>query len=218
MDAPARDLIPKSATIGSHTDVLRAAAHPQHPRRNRARDVDTRIRMRIQDQPHHCRPTEPDTPGAPSDRLVSWPRNPGYCTCVTERRGESMTTRPARVPGQQIVCGWCGSSFPLLRTGRLPKWCSDTCRHRAWEQRHARESGRCAVDVVTRLVEVENRSAGTRRPRERSGQGWVAALTELAQAIDQGRVYDRDLRALARGLDQVFKALQRRPAWVRLLR
>lgn len=38
--------------------------------------------------------------------------------------------------------------------GRVPKWCSASCRHRAWEQRRAAEAGLAAVEVVDRRVEV----------------------------------------------------------------
>jgi len=53
-------------------------------------------------------------------------------------------------------------------------------------------------------------AARIRRPRvvERievivppSGAAWPATLTDLAKQVDTGRVYDRDLRALAQSLD-----------------
>lgn len=40
--------------------------------------------------------------------------------------------RPRRIPGQTILCGWCGSPIAVRTTGRVPKWCSAVCRHRAW--------------------------------------------------------------------------------------
>ncbi len=63
--------------------------------------------------------------------------------------------------------------------------------------------------AATKDVEVETLPTGT---------GWVDALVELARQVDAGRVYDRDLRDLAESLNQVLAALNRRPAWVRLLR
>ena len=131
----------------------------------------------------------------------------------------SRQPSPARLPDQTIPCGWCHESIPVRSTGRLPKWCSPSCRQRAWQQRRAAESGLAAVDVVDRLIEVEKevkvveRSEVTVPPR---GAAWPAALTELARQIDTGRMYDRDLRALARSLDAVHEALERRPAWHRL--
>lgn len=44
-----------------------------------------------------------------------------------------------------------------------------------------------------------------------------AALAKLAQQIDAGRVYDCDLEQLAESLDEILKALNRRPTWVRLM-
>ena len=45
------------------------------------------------------------------------------------------------------------------------------------------------------------------------GAEWPAALAQLATALDTGRVYDRDLPALAQALAGVADALDRRPGW-----
>ena len=45
------------------------------------------------------------------------------------------------------------------------------------------------------------------------GAAWAPALTELVRQLDAGRVYDRDLVALAQALNEVLQALDRRPAW-----
>ena len=131
----------------------------------------------------------------------------------------SRQPSPARLPDQTIPCGWCRETIAVRSTGRLPKWCSPSCRQRAWQQRRAAESGLAAVDVVDRFIEVEKevkvveRSEVTVPPR---GAAWPAALTERERQIGTGRVYDRDLRALAEALDKVHQALERRPAWQRL--
>jgi hypothetical protein len=39
-----------------------------------------------------------------------------------------------------------------------------------------------------------------------TGAAWPTAITELARQIDTGRVYDRDLRALAESLEKVPRA------------
>lgn len=44
--------------------------------------------------------------------------------------------------------------MPIPARGRVPKWCSSSCRHRAWEQRRAADAGLAAVKVVDRVVEV----------------------------------------------------------------
>jgi hypothetical protein len=101
----------------------------------------------------------------------------------------------------------------------LPKWCSPSCRQRAWQQRRAAASGLAAVDVVDRFIEVEKEVKVVEQVKVTvppSGAAWPAALTELAKQIDTDRVYDRDLRALAQSLDEVVQALVRRPAWRRL--
>src|SRR5665648_802659 len=124
--------------------------------------------------------------------------------------------RSPRRPGQSLACGWCGSPILLPARGRTPKWCSSSCRHRAWELTRAAASGRAAVQVVDRVVEVDRlvtvvqEVPVTTVPK---GAEWPAALAQLATALDTGRVYDRDLPALAQALADVADALDRRPVW-----
>ncbi len=87
--------------------------------------------------------------------------------------------------------------------GPIPKWCSATCRHRAWEQTRAAASGLSAVEVVERRVEVQVPLVPTRHD-------WPRLLGELASQMNDGRVYDRDLPALARALQPVLEAYRRR--------
>ena len=126
---------------------------------------------------------------------------------------------PARLPGQTIPCGWCRAPIAVRATGRLPKWCSPACRQRAWQQRRAAASGRAAVEVVDRFIEVEKEVKVVEQVKVTvppSGAAWPAALAVLAKQIDTGRLYDRDLGALAQSLDEVLRALARRPGWRRL--
>ncbi len=106
------------------------------------------------------------------------------------------------------TCGWCGGPIQPKARGRIPTWCPPACRQRAWEQSRAAASGRGAVQVVERRVEVPTRQPLTRRD-------WPQALQELAQQIDDGRIYDRDLSGLSVALDAVLEAYNRRP-YVRL--
>ena len=118
-----------------------------------------------------------------------------------------------RRPGQLIACGWCGQQIALARVGRTPKWCSDTCRHRAWEAARAAAAGVLAVRVVDRTVEVEVPVPVVERvevPVARSGAAWAPVLLQLARQIDAGRVYDRDLPALGDALGEVLRSLARR--------
>jgi hypothetical protein len=125
-------------------------------------------------------------------------------------------SRSPRRPGQTLACGWCGSPILLPGRGRAPKWCSSSCRHRAWELTRAAASGRAAVQVVDRFVEVDRlvtvvqEVPVTTVPK---GAEWPATLAQLATALDTGRVYDRDLPALAQALADVADALDRRPGW-----
>lgn len=128
---------------------------------------------------------------------------------VSERRPVPAPRRPATVQ-----CLWCGSEIVVFRVGRVPTWCSNSCRHRAWEQRRAAASGLATRELVERLVEVEVRVPVTREVEVEvlpKGAAWVAALHQLADQIDRGIVYDRDLAALAGALDVAIAALSRRP-------
>jgi len=100
-------------------------------------------------------------------------------------------------------CGWCGGPITPGRRGPIPKWCSATCRHRAWEQSRAAASGRAAVQVVERRVEVPIPLAPTRRD-------WPRLLSELVCQLDDQRIYDRDLEQLQIALIEVVDALHRR--------
>ena len=103
--------------------------------------------------------------------------------------------------------------------GRVPKWCGTSCRHRAWEQHRAAESGRSAVEVVERVVTVQL-PAPAPRPATLTpvppavavptGTAWAPLLTELARQLDTGRIYRRDLDAVLPAFDQALQALNRR--------
>jgi hypothetical protein len=115
------------------------------------------------------------------------------------------------VPGDRrraaITCSWCGGPMQPKPRGRIPKWCSPSCRQRAWEQARAATFGLAAVRVIERRVEVRTPAAPTRRD-------WPDMLHELARQLDDGRVYDRDLPGPTGALDAVLEAYRRR-AYVR---
>lgn len=134
-----------------------------------------------------------------------------------ERPGARKRSSP-RAPGQVIECGWCGTSVPVPARGRVPKWCSAACRHRAWEQRRAAESGLAAVDVKDRTIETvrtvtvvqHHRVDPLPAARPRTVGEVVEVLTELTARVDSGRVYERDLPALAAAVRGLVDALNRR--------
>jgi excisionase family DNA binding protein len=100
-------------------------------------------------------------------------------------------------------CGWCGGPITAGRRGPIAKWCSATCRHRAWEQTRAAASGRSAVRIVERRIEIPTRLPPNRRD-------WPRVLADLTAQLDDGRVYDRDLPGLASAIDAVLQAYARR--------
>ena len=111
------------------------------------------------------------------------------------------------------TCAWCGSSIEVKARGRIPTWCSAACRQRAWEQARAAASGRSAVQVVERVVEVPVERVRTPRREE-----WPAMLGELAAQLDSGRIYARDLPDLNEAIATVLTALNRHPGSRRLPR
>jgi hypothetical protein len=119
----------------------------------------------------------------------------------SEPAGPDLDGRERRVAA--TTCGWCGGPITPRGRGPIPKWCSATCRHRAWEQTRAAASDRAAVQVVEKLVEV-------RVPLEPTRRDWPKLLDELARQLDGGRIYDRDLPSLARALGPVLQDYRRR--------
>src|SRR4051812_545712 len=106
------------------------------------------------------------------------------------------------------TCGWCHRAITPRSRGPIPKWCSATCRHRAWEQARVAASGRSAVEIVERVVTVAVApSPSAPRPRQLA---WVDLLRQLAVEVEQGTVYDRHLAAIGAALDDAMRAVHRR--------
>lgn len=112
--------------------------------------------------------------------------------------------RPAspRRPGQTVTCGWCGREVPIPLRGRVPKWCSATCRNKAWQANHIPTEG--PVRVVQQRVEV------TTEAEPRTAQDWADVLEVLATRLAQGRVYKRDLPTLVPAIDHLLDVMARR--------
>jgi cytochrome c553 len=119
---------------------------------------------------------------------------------------DSASAGPRRAAA--TTCGWCHGAITPRSRGPIPKWCSATCRHRSWEQVRAAASGRSAVEVVERVVTVPaTPPASAPRPRQLT---WVDLLRQLSAHVEQGRVYDGHLAAIAAALDDVMLAVHRR--------
>ena len=109
-------------------------------------------------------------------------------------------------------CGWCSGSIEPKARGRIPKWCSAACRQRAWEQSRAAASGRSAVSVVERRVEIPVRAFGVQEGRQPLHEEWVSLLRTLAGQLESGTVYARDIPKLTIALNEVLAVYERHPA------
>jgi hypothetical protein len=118
-------------------------------------------------------------------------------------RGEPGTPMGSgkRPPGQQLSCGWCGTPIAVKSTGRLPKWCSPTCRQRAWETDRAARSGQAAVKIVDRYIAAVPDTT----------DGWINQFTKLAGQIEHSASLDLDL--LGTCLDALSEAITNHTRW-----
>jgi hypothetical protein len=105
------------------------------------------------------------------------------------------------------ICGWCNGPITPRASGPIPKWCSATCRKRAWEQTRAAASGRSAVQIVERVVTPPPPPSNPRPPKH--GE-WQDVLLELSHQLDRGALYDRDLPVVAGALRDVLASFERR--------
>ncbi len=172
--ANSSDGLPEVAADADHMPTGRAARD-----RAQRRDAERRRRERTEQR------AIPD-PSAQVDAPQRQPADPG-----ARRRAA-------------VSCAWCGSAMTPPSRGPIPKWCSVNCRRRAWEHGRAAASGRSAVEVVERRVEIMKPLTPTRRDG-----GPLPA--ELARQLEDGRIYERDLPALGAALATVLEAHQRRP-------
>lgn len=130
--------------------------------------------------------------------------------------GDAAVAR--RKPGQKVRCGWCGAEVQIPPRGRVPKWCSSSCRHRAWEQRRAAEAGLAAVEVVDRPVEViverekvvERRVNVPVRQSPHSTREWIDVLDRLTWALSTNRMDNADLAALEPAVSRVLISFSER--------
>jgi len=132
--------------------------------------------------------------------------DPAVASGAQHHRGAALSGSARRAAA--TTCGWCNGPITPRASGPIPKWCSSTCRKRAWEQARAAASGRSAIRIVARAVIVPaQRPATGSLPRQ---YGWVHALRELGVQLAPGVVYDRHLVAIATALDEVVRAVHRR--------
>lgn len=145
-------------------------------------------------------------------KTMAGPEAPTTSELIPER---SIPVGKTRRP-TTVSCTWCGSQTTVLPVGRVPSWCSNSCRHRAWEQRRAASSGLASREQVERLVEVGVPVTIVKEVEMEvmpKGASWAGAVTQLADQLDRGLIYDRDLPDLATAMEAATAALARRPWW-----
>src|SRR4051812_28503522 len=130
-------------------------------------------------------------------------------TTVADRSRQEAGLRGKARRAAATDCGWCGGPIIPRASGPIPKWCSATCRHPAWEQACAAASGRRAVEIVERVVTVPS-TPPPLAPQTPRQLAWVDLLRRLAVQVEQGAVYDRHLAAIASAVDDVMRAIHRR--------
>jgi hypothetical protein len=129
-----------------------------------------------------------------------------------ERRRRRQPRRAASEPEQQAsetpvpdpsarrarraaatACGWCGGPITLRSRGPIQKWCSATCRHRAWEQARAAASGRAAVQVVERIVVTPAATPLVATPQHddwiASSENWAVSWTAASSTTGTCRAW-----------------------------
>ena len=118
-----------------------------------------------------------------------------------------------RRPGQTVECGWCGRAVNVPARGRVPSWCSSSCRHRAWEARRVGREQPVDVRVVTRTIEVDKptiRMVEVPVPAEpRTAEDWAVVLETLATRLAQGRIYRRDMPTLTPAMRRLVEVWNR---------
>jgi len=149
-------------------------------------------------------------PGAPGTSMATDKNAPTH-----QRHAEAVTdlgmSESARRRHAATACGWCHGPIEIKATGRIPKWCSASCRQRAWEQSRAAASGRSAIEVVERRVEIPSPAPPTQTALRPGHRDWAPLLLELAGQLDAGRIYDRDIPELSTALNQVLETYTRHP-------
>jgi hypothetical protein len=161
------------------TGLDRERARRQKIDRNKRQDATGRVEVRAE-------PAPGSSPGSSAGRGRISPAD------------ETIPMRDVtgvRLPGQRVSCGWCGAPVTVKSRGPVPKWCSPTCRHRAWEQARASASGRVALTVVDRYI--------TAVPRDT--EAWLGQLDALAIQV-RGR--GLDLPMLRTAIEVVLAAIE----------
>ena len=96
----------------------------------------------------------------------------------------------ARRASLTLVCEWCGADISAKSRGPLPRWCSPSCRHRAWERTRALQSlgdGHPQPDHPFLAVPIDT-------------VGWLGLLRALSVELARAQL---DPTAVARALEEM---------------
>ncbi|TWH16737.1 hypothetical protein [Rhodococcus rhodochrous] len=100
------------------------------------------------------------------------------------------------------TCLWCGRPVPEIGTGRRRRYCRQSCRQRAYEQRSsARRAGLPEDSVVLTAAEVE--ALADRAFRVRCAAEDVATAVAEGAAADELTVLCAELLELARDAERL---------------
>lgn len=103
-----------------------------------------------------------------------------------------MTSQEPRIRERllSIECGTCGTRIVYSGTGRRPRYCSATCRTRAWELRraaaqlkHADPTPKVVREVIERTIEPAPGRATTVSGTPRTVRDWLPLLDQLTQQV-----------------------------------
>ncbi|WP_090478820.1 hypothetical protein [Nakamurella panacisegetis] len=99
---------------------------------------------------------------------------------------ESAMIAPAagRAPAR---CGWCGRELPSAGTvGRRRRYCTQSCRQRAYENRNALQRGELPSDAVVLTVDERDDLADRLYQARCAAEDVSTALLEGASAAELG--------------------------------
>jgi hypothetical protein len=117
----------------------------------------------------------------------------GSVTAAGQERARLPGWPSAAIPPRTTLhlhCEWCSAEIPLKARGPLPRWCSPTCRHRAWQRSRAFQA----------LESGESASAQSPVALPIDTAGWVDLLHALSVELARARL---DRTAIACALEEV---------------
>lgn len=138
---------------------------------------------------------------------------------VTAADTEEIRVRGSVRRTDPVQCMWCGEPIAVHpTTGRIPRYCGRSCRDMAYQQRRAVARGAVPAgeSAIRQTVVVEIRPDVRPKPGEIRFRGpvllgeFLSAVGGLAELVDSGRVYDRDMEGVSESVRGLVEAVNRR--------